>query len=122
MNKNEGITVDTLFVGPTRPTTYWGVTWQAFILNSICTMETFVWTHNLLWLLLFIPVHGICYLICLHDARAFELLIQWGPTKGCAYLRNFFYWQAASVSPLDIHVGKTPTARSRLRFMKVSAR
>lgn len=119
MNKNNGITVDPLFVGPTRPTTFWGVTWQAFILNVIVTMEAFIWTRNLVWLLLFIPIHSIFYLICLRDPRTFELLIQWGPTKGRAYLQNFFYWKAATFSPLEIHVGKKPSLRSRKKLKKV---
>lgn len=121
MNKNDGITVDTLFVGPTRPTTFWGVTWQAFVLNVIVTMEAFVWTRNLLWLLLFIPLHGICYLICLRDPRQFELIMQWGPTKGFAYLANYFYWnRTASFSPLEIHVGRKHSARRRRKATKGS--
>ena len=119
MRNNDGITIDTLFVGPTRPTTFGGVTWQAFILNVIITMEAFVWTRNLLWLLLFIPIHGICYLICLRDARTFELLLQWGSTKGFAYLQNFYYWKAATFSPLNIHVRKKPWLRSSRKLKKV---
>ena len=119
MNKNDGITVDTLFVGPTRPTTFWGVTWQAFILNVIVTMEAFIWTRNLLWLLLFIPIHGICYLICLRDPRTFELLICWGPTKGLALLQNYFYWKAATFSPLEIHVAKNATLSGRKKLKKL---
>ena len=120
MSKNDGIVVDTLFVGPTRPTTYWGVTWQAFVLNIMFVMEAFVWTHNLLWLLLFIPIHAICYLVCLPDPRTFELLIQWGPTKGAAYLRNYHYWKATSYSPLGLDAGKRPSFRNRGKFRKLA--
>ncbi|WP_245217910.1 VirB3 family type IV secretion system protein [Pseudomonas eucalypticola] len=60
MDKNDGILVDTLFVGPTRPTMRWGVTWQAFIINMMFTIECFVFTKNLLWLLMFFP-YTWCY-------------------------------------------------------------
>lgn len=119
MNMDKGITVDTLFVGPTRPTTFWGVTWQAFLMNVIVTMEAFVWTRNLIWLLLFIPLHGICYLICMREARTFELLLHWGPTKGLAYLQNFSYWKAATFSPLTLRSGRRPSLRSKRRFRKM---
>ena len=120
--RNVGITIDTLFVGPTRPTTFWGVTWQAFILNVIVTMEAFIWSRNLFWLLLFLPIHAICYLICLRDARTFELLLQWGPTKGAALLHSFFYWRAASVSPLALRVTCRPPKRSRHDYASVTTR
>lgn len=116
MNRNEGVTVDTLFVGPTRPTTIAGVTWQAFVINIIVVMEAFIWTQNLLWLLLFIPIHGICYLICLHDPRTFELLALAGQTKGAASLGNLRFWGVASFSPLRLEVGKKATAASRRRY------
>ena len=114
MDRNSGIEVDTLFVGPTRPTTIAGVTWPAFVLNVIATIEAFTWTHNLLWLLIFLPIHGICYLICLHDPRTFELLGLWGQTKGGrAILGNMRYWRAATSSPLQIASSKPSRASKR---------
>lgn len=120
MKRNEGIDVDTLYVGPTRPTTIMGVTWPAVVLNIIVTMEAFIFTHNLLWLTLFIPVHGICYLICLHDPRTFELLALWGQTKGLAVFHNLRYWHASTYSALDIHAGKQPSGASKRRFKELS--
>ena len=115
-NRNKGIFYDTLFVGPTRPTTYWGVPWQAFIINVIVTMEAFVFTRNLTWLLLFIPVHMICYLICLRDIRTFELIFLWGKDKGIAYLGNFRYWQSASYSPLKMNSVKNKKRHKRRKM------
>lgn len=120
MKRNDGIDLDTLFVGPTRPTTVAGVTWPAVVLNIVVTMEAFIWTHNLLWLAMFIPVHGVCYLICLHDPRMFELIVLWGQTKGQAVFNNLRYWRAATYSALDIHVGKQPSARSKRRMKELS--
>jgi type IV secretion system protein VirB3 len=116
--RHAGIDIDTLFIGPTRPAMLWGVTWQAFVLNTMATMEVFIWTQNLLWLTLFVPIHAICYLICMNDARTFELLMQWGQTKGKAFLGNYIYWRAASYSPLDLHVGHKPTAASKRRLKR----
>lgn len=120
MKREEGIDLDTLFVGPTRPTTVAGVTWPAVVLNIILTIEAFVWTHNLLWLLLFIPVHVVCYLICLRDPRTFELLGLWGQTKGQAIFHNLRYWHASTYSALDIHTGKKPSNASKRRFKELS--
>lgn len=119
MSKNGGIIVDTLFVGPTRPTMFLGVTWQAFVVNIIVTMEAFVWTRNLLWLLLFIPFHGICYLMCLRDPRIFELLMKWGPSKGFAYASTFFFWRSATYSPLELDTPKNRSFSRRRKARKV---
>lgn len=120
MARNDGIDVDPLFVGPTRPTTIAGVTWPAFMLNVIVTIEAFIWTHNLLWLLVFLPIHGICYLICLHDPRTFELLALWGQTKGRTVFSNLRFWRAATASALKIQVGKQPSRASKRRLKELS--
>lgn len=113
MDRNTGIEVDPLFVGPTRPTTVAGVTWPAFVLNMLVTIEAFIWTHNLLYLLIFLPIHGVCYLICLHDPRTFELLALWGQTKGRALVGNLSFWRAATSSPLQIAASKPSRASKR---------
>lgn len=120
MSRNHGIDLDALYVGPTRPTTIAGVTWPAVVLNIIVTIETFVWTHNLLWLLIFVPIHGLCYLICLNDPRTFELLALWGQTKGQAVFNNLRYWHAATASPLEIQVSKQPSRASKRRLKELS--
>lgn len=113
----EGIVVDPLFVGPTRPSTIWGVTYPAWLINVMVTMEIFVFTQNLLWLLLFIPIHLIFWLISLKDPRIFELLGLWGPTKGFALLGNFRVWRAATYTPLALK--KRVRSRSRKQFRKL---
>ena len=118
-DRNTGIDLDALYVGPTRPTTIAGVTWPAVVLNIIVTIETFIFTKNLLWLLIFVPIHGICYLICLHDPRTFELLLLWGQTKGQAVFNNLPFWRAATCSPLEIHVGKQPSRASKRRLKEL---
>lgn len=78
----------------------WGVTFSALLLNMIFTMETFLLTKNLLTLLIALPIHGVCALLCLRDARFFDLLMLWSRTRLPSFLGSFWYWGAASSSSL----------------------
>lgn len=86
MDDTPGITVDPLAVGPTRPTMKWGVVWQAMVFNFLVSAEAVVFTHKLQWFLICLPIHGVFWLICAHDPRAFELLYLWFKTK----LKNMY--------------------------------
>ena len=44
-HRNAGLTADPLFVGATRPSMLWGVTYSAVMLNAMCIMELFS-THQ----------------------------------------------------------------------------
>ena len=110
-NRNQGLTADTLFVGLTRPSMLFGVTYSAMIINVVLTMETFIVTKNLLWLLSFIPIHGLLVLVCLYEPRFFDLVQLWGKTRGIALAAgNVRFWQANSHSPLVLDL---PDARGR---------
>ena len=98
--RNPGLTSDPLFVAVTRPPMRWGVTFSALLFNLVFTMEVFLLTKNLLTLLIAIPIHGLCALLCLRDARFFDLLFLWGRTRLSAYSRNFRVWKASSYSAL----------------------
>jgi type IV secretion system protein VirB3 len=98
--RNTGLTADVLFVGVTRPPMRWGVTYSALLVNGVFTMEVFLLTKNLLTLLIAAPLHGICVLLCLRDARFFDLILVWAGTRLPAYLGNFRLWKASSYSPL----------------------
>jgi type IV secretory pathway VirB3-like protein len=75
--RNMGLTADVLFVGATRPPMRWGVTYAALLCNLVFTMEAFLLTRNLLTLLVCIPIHGMCALLCARDPRFFALLKGW---------------------------------------------
>jgi len=107
-HRNAGLIADPLFVGATRPSMLWGVTYSAVMLNAMCIMELFLLTKNLLILLLAAPIHGVCMLLCAHDARFFDLVLLWGRTRLPALLANLRYWKASSYSPLRIDL---PDAR-----------
>ena len=104
MDQNDGIDVDTLAVGLTRPSTVLGVPYGAVVLNLLVAVEALSLTNNLLWLLMFIPVHGICYLITLNDPRTFELLGLWARTTLGTLITSRWYWSASTYSPLSFRM------------------
>ena len=110
--RNDGLTADTLFVAVTRPPMRWGVTYSALLFNLVFSMEVFLLTKNLLTLLIVLPIHGICALLCLRDARYFDLILLWGRTRLPAFVGNFRIWKASSFSPLELSV---PNIRGRRR-------
>ena len=101
---SQGLASDPLFVAVTRPPMRWGVTFTALLFNLIFTMETFLLTKNLLTLLIAIPIHGVCALLCLRDARFFDLLMLWGRTRLPAFLGSYRYWRASSSSALALEL------------------
>jgi type IV secretion system protein VirB3 len=96
-----------LFVGVTRPAMRWGVTFSALLANGVLTMNVFLFTGNLAVLLLCLPVHGVCVLLCARDARIFDLLFLWARTGLAATARNRAVWHASSYSPLVLDLPNT---------------
>jgi len=116
--RNPGLTVDTLFVGATRPPMRWGVTYSALLFNMVITLEGFLLTKNLLALLLCAPIHGLSLLLCSRDARYFDLLLLAARTRLPAYCANWRYWRSSSYSPLVVDLpsrsGRRPGRRAGL--------
>lgn len=98
--RNQGVRADPLFVGVTRPPMRWGVAYPALLVNLVVVMEVFLITRNLLTLLIALPVHGVCALLCARDARFFDLLFLWVATRLPAYFGNAHHWRASSYSAL----------------------
>jgi type IV secretion system protein VirB3 len=107
-----GLIADPLFVGATRPPMRWGVTYSALLVNGVFTMEIFLLTKNLLTLLLALPIHGLCALLCARDARFFDLILLWGRTRIPALLGNARLWKSSSYSALTLDL---PDANGRRR-------
>ncbi len=97
---NAGLTSDALFVGATRPPMRWGVTYAALLFNLVFSLEVFLLSKNLLSLLLAVPIHGVCALLCARDPRFFDLVVLWVRTRLPAYLGNARVWRSSSYSPL----------------------
>ena len=119
---SEGLMVDPLFVGATRPPMRWGVTYSALLFNMVFTMEAFLLTKNLLALLLCLPVHGVCMLLCARDARFFDLLLLWARTRLPAYFGNYRVWRASSYSPLALDLPNNRGRRRRTVELHIQAR
>ena len=116
---NLGLAADPLFVGVTRPPMRWGVTYAALLFNMVFVMESFLLTKNLLTLLLCLPIHGVCMLLCARDARFFDLMLLWARTRIPAIFANWRLWRASSYSPLMLDL---PDARGRRRGVDSSCR
>ena len=112
-SRNDGLTADPLFVAVTRPPMRWGVTYSALLFNLVFSMEVFLLTKNLLTLLIVVPIHGICALLCLRDARYFDLILLWGRTRLPAFAGTFRIWKASSFSPLELNA---PNINGRRRM------
>ncbi len=120
--RNQGLIADPLFVAVTRPPMRWGVTFSALLFNLVFTMEVFLLTKNLLTMLIALPIHGLCALLCLRDARFFDLLLIWGRTRLPAYARNFRVWKASSYSPLAIDPPRINGQRRAMGEVQVASR
>ncbi len=110
--RNTGLRAEPLFVGATRPPMRWGVTYAALLFNLVFTMEVFLLSRNLLMLLLSVPIHGLCALLCGRDPRFFDLVLLWGRTRLPALLGNLRVWKASSYSPLALDLPGTRGRRS----------
>jgi type IV secretion system protein VirB3 len=80
----------------------WGVTYAALLCNLVFTLEAFLITRNLLTLLICLPIHASCVLLCSRDARFFELLSLWLRMRLPAFLANLGFWKASAYSPLAL--------------------
>jgi type IV secretion system protein VirB3 len=100
--RNGGLTTEHLFVGATRPPMRWGVTYSALLFNMVFTMEAFLITKNLLSLLLCVPIHALCFILCARDARFFDLIMLWGRTRLPALMASTPLWQPTTYSPLTL--------------------
>ena len=116
--RNGGLTADILFVAVTRPPMRWGVTFSALLFNLVFTMEVFLLSKNLLTLLIAIPIHGVCALLCARDARYFDLILLWGRTRMPSFLANYRVWKASSYSPLILDLPNL-VGRRRERAVQV---
>lgn len=90
---------DPVFVGLTRPTTMFGVQFEAFIVNFMFSTMVFLGTGNPLHILVMLPIHGLFYVISLKDPRIFSLVMM--KVKSLGYCRNRVFWKANSYSPWE---------------------
>lgn len=115
MDREKGIDVDPLAVALTRPSTILGVPYEACMINILVSVEALSLTENLMWLLMCVPVHGICYLITLDDPRSFELLLLWARTTLGTLIATRWYWRVSTYGPLSFRERFGPFKRWRIK-------
>jgi type IV secretion system protein VirB3 len=111
-DRNAGVTADTLFVALTRPSMRWGAAYEALLVNLVVTMQIFIFSGNPLTLLVALPIHATCVLLCSRDPRIFGLLALHARTTLLGIFTTRRVWRANSYSPLSIDL---PDARGRRR-------
>lgn len=101
---------DPLFVALTRPAMALGVPYVAVLANLLATLELFLVTKDLLWLLTIVPLHALTFIVCLAEPRFFDLLRVWAVTRLNARAGGRSRWGARSYGALPVR-----TSRSRPR-------
>lgn len=97
---SEGLNVDPLFLGLTRPPMLLGVSYTFAALNLMTCLMIFVVTNNFLYLIVILPiVHGIAWLICLKEPRAIELFV--AKSSKCNICKNKLYY--GGVNSYDLY-------------------
>lgn len=112
-SRNAGVIADPLFLGLTRPAMAFGVTYVALLVNAVVTVELFLLTRNLLWLLVCLPMHALSWLLCLTEPRIFDLLLLWARSRGPGLFRSGSFWKANSYSPLLLDLPGASGRRGR---------
>jgi len=73
MQDDDSIAIDPLFLGLTRPSMAFGVTYTYFVLNGLSTTIAFLALNSLWAWLIGLPIHLIGVIACLKDDRFFDL-------------------------------------------------
>ena len=71
---DESLWVSPVFKGLTKPAMILGVAYDYFYLVWLFTMLVFIYSSNLLALLLFFPLHWFGWILCRIDHHIFKLL------------------------------------------------
>ncbi len=74
----------------TRPQMFGGVTMNFFVINAAVTTEAFLITKSFWALPVALVVHGLGYMACLREPRAFDLWIT--KVSRCPRVRNWRHW------------------------------
>ena len=91
---DHGLARDPLFVGPTRPQMFAGVTYSYCVINGVVSTEFFLITKSA-WVILFAAiVHAIGWLACLREPRFFDLWLT--RISRCPRIPNYRFWRCNS--------------------------
>ena len=87
---------NTLFLALTRPAMVWGVTMEVFYINMIVALCTFVLTKNIVFGLIWVPLHLTCVVLCRMDQRFFNIFLC---NVRLGKARNLRIWNGVSYEP-----------------------
>lgn len=90
----EGLNMDSLFVGLTRPPLLLGVSYMYVILNAMGCMLAYIITSNFKYLGIMVPIHLVGYFICSKEPLFIELFKV--KAEKCSRCKNRFYHGANS--------------------------
>lgn len=96
----DGLEVDELYLGMTRPATVLGVPLTAFVAEVLVVALIFLAIGNVIWLALFAPIHAVLFLISSTDPGRFSSWAMFIKTFGRS--TNWLFWKATSFSPLRL--------------------
>lgn len=87
MAEKGNLGTDPLFIGLTRPAMILGVHYLIFLMNMVFHLLMFIndiYPHKFMIFPSLAIVHGLCYLVCLREPRAIELIIaRYGKCSKC---------------------------------------
>jgi type IV secretion system protein VirB3 len=86
----------TLFAALTRPAMWAGVPMEGHGLNCMLSVSAFIVQGNLLYGLIFFPLHALLWVACRHDPSFFSNLLRW---LGLPVMPNQAYWGVRSYAP-----------------------
>jgi type IV secretion system protein VirB3 len=66
---------DPLFVGLTRPSMLFGVSYNLAIINAMLSMITYIVTSNFIYFAMMFPLHLVGYYLCSKEPRLIELIL-----------------------------------------------
>ena len=88
---------DTCFVALTRPQMFGGVTYSYFVANVVVATELFLMFKSLWVIAAALVVHGGGVLLCLKEARFFDLWL--ARISKCPRIKNYEIWGCNSYRP-----------------------
>ena len=66
---------DQLFVGLTRPSMLFGVSYNFAIINAMLSMMTYIMTSNFMYFAMMFPLHFLGYYLCSKEPLFIELIL-----------------------------------------------
>lgn len=91
---DEGLSVDPLFVGLTRPPMLFGVSYTFALFNAVACVLAFISTSNFKYLAIMFPIHAIGFYLCSKEPLFLELFKV--KAEKCSRCRNMFFHGANS--------------------------